>query len=304
MLDVCLLGTGGTMPMKNRWLSSAIFRFNGKCILTDCGEGTQIALKEAGFTFKPIDVICITHFHADHISGLPGFLLSMGNEGRIDPVLIIAPKGTRKIIKSLCIIAPGLPFDIEIFEVEQADETFYFDGYSITAFKVKHAVDCYGYRIDIERKGKFDVEKAKKNNVPLIVWGMLQKEDEVDYDGKIYKSDMVLGPQRKGIRVVFCTDTRPCENIYFNTQNSDLAILEGMYGSSDKDERAKEAMHMTFSESAHIAAESGCKELWLTHFSPSLQNPQDYADEAKTVFDNVTVGFDSMFKTVYFDENN
>ena len=101
MLDVCLLGTGGTMPLKNRWLSSAIFRYNGHCILMDCGEGTQVALKSAGFTFKPIDVICLTHFHADHVSGIPGMLLSMGNEGRTESVLIIGPKGTAKIIASL-----------------------------------------------------------------------------------------------------------------------------------------------------------------------------------------------------------
>ena len=129
MLDVCLLGTGGTMPLKNRWLSSAIFRYNGRCILADCGEGTQIALKTALFTFKPIDVICLTHFHADHVSGLPGMLLSMGNEGRTEPVLIIGPRGTRKVVSSLRIIAPGLPFEIEIaekphsYEIERSNES-------------------------------------------------------------------------------------------------------------------------------------------------------------------------------------
>lgn len=303
MLDVCLLGTGGTMPLKNRWLSSALFRFNGKCILVDCGEGTQIALKSAGFTFKPIDVICITHFHADHISGLPGLLLSMGNEGRYEPVLIIAPKGGRKIINSLRVIAPGLPFDIEIAEIDNIDESYFFDGYTLTAFRVNHAVECYGYRIDIPRAGKFDKEKAVANGVPLRVWGQLQKDDCVEYEGRVYTSDMVLGMPRKGIRVTFCTDTRPCESIAHNSQESDLLILEGMYGSDDKAERAKEAMHMTYSEAANIAVEANTKELWLTHFSPSLPNPEEFLNEASMIFENTVIGYDSMKKTIYFEND-
>ncbi|MBE7050940.1 MAG: ribonuclease Z [Ruminococcaceae bacterium] len=300
MLDVCLLGTGGTMPLKNRWLSSALFRYNGSCILMDCGEGTQIALKSAAFTFKPIDVICITHFHADHISGLPGMLLSMGNEGRTAPVLIIGPKGTRKVVSSLRIIAPGLPFEVEIAEIENNEETYYFDGYTITAFKVRHAVDCYGYRIDIARAGKFDVEKAKLNNVPLKAWGMLQKEDEVEVDGKKYTSNMVLGNPRKGISVVFSTDTRPCELLKNNCSNADLLILEGMYGSDEKDSKAREAMHMTFSEAATIAADSGASRLWLTHFSPSMPNPEDFEAEARAIFEHTEIGYDSKCDTLRF----
>lgn len=300
MLDVCLLGTGGTMPLKNRWLSSALFRFNGHCILADCGEGTQIALKCAGFTFKPIDVICLTHFHADHVSGLPGMLLSMGNEGRFDPVLIIGPRGTRKIVSALRIIAPGLPFDIEIAEVENHEETFYFDGYTVTAFRVKHAVECLGYRIDIPRAGKFDAEKANSNNVPMKLWGTLQKEPEAEYEGRIYTSDMVLGPQRKGIRAVFCTDTRPTESIEYNCTDADLAILEGMYGSDDKESRAKEAMHMTFAEAANIAKRANVGRLWLTHFSPSMPNPEDYLDDAISVFENTETGFDGKKDCIRF----
>ena len=228
MLDVCLLGTGGTMPLKNRWLSSAVFRYNGHIVLADCGEGTQIAFKSASFLFKSIDVICLTHFHADHVSGIPGMLLSMGNEGRIEPLLIIGPKGTRKVISSLRVIAPELPFDIEISEIENDEETYVFDGFEITAFKVKHQVECYGYRIDVPRVGKFDVDKANANSVPVKVWGMLQKEETVVFEGKKYTSDMVLGDSRKGIRTVFCTDTRPCESLERNCLDADLAILEGM----------------------------------------------------------------------------
>ena len=302
MLDVCLLGTGGTMPLKNRWLSSAIFRYNGHCILMDCGEGTQVALKSAGFTFKPIDVICLTHFHADHVSGIPGMLLSMGNEGRTESVLIIGPKGTAKVIANLRVIAPQLPFEVEVSEIENFDETYWFDGFNITAFKVRHSIECYGYRIDIPRVGKFDTEKANKNNVPMAIWGNLQKNSEVEFDGKIYTSDMVLGKDRQGIRTVFCTDTRPCEQIEFYSENADLLILEGMYGSDEKDDSAKTKMHMTFAESAQIAKDANAEALWLTHYSPSMPDPESYIDEAKSVFENSELGFDGKFETIRFKD--
>lgn len=302
MVDVSLLGTGGTMPLKSRWLSSAIVRYNGHSILFDCGEGTQIALKCAGFTFKPIDVICLTHFHADHVSGLPGLLLSMGNEGREAPLLIIGPKGLHKVVSSLRVIAPGLPFDIELAELTDTDDSFYFDGFNISAFKVKHAVPCYGYCIDIPRAGKFDIEKAKANNVPLKAWGMLQKEDSVLYDGIEYTSDMVLGPRRKGIKIVYSTDTRPCDNLRENLRGADLAVLEGMYGSGDKMGDAQEKMHMTFSEAAELASDAGVGSLWLTHYSPSMPNPEEYLPEAKEHFAHTILGYDGIKTTINFSE--
>lgn len=302
MLDVALLGTGGTMPLKSRWLSSALMRYNGKCILFDCGEGTQIALKCAGFTFKPIDVLCLTHFHADHVSGLPGLLLSMGNEGKIDPLLIIGPKGIDKVVSSLRVIAPGLPFDVETAEIRCDDETFYFDGFKITGFKVKHRVDCYGYRLEIPRPGKFDVEKAKKNNVPLKVWGMLQKEDKVKYEGTTYTQDMVLGPSREGINVVYSTDTRPTDSLSHFLRDADLAILEGMYGSEEKETHAKVKLHMTFVEAAELAWKTNVKKLWLTHFSPSMPSPEMYLEEAISIFENTEIGFDGKTETIRFKD--
>lgn len=302
MVDVSLLGTGGTMPLKSRWLASSIMRYNGHSILFDCGEGTQIALKHAGFTFKQIDVLCLTHFHADHVSGLPGLLLTMGNEGKTDPLLIIGPKGVHKVVSSLTIIAPGLPFNIDTAEVTAEDETFYFDEYTITAFKVKHAVNCYGYTLNVDRAGKFDVEKAKANNVPLKLWGMLQKEEFVESEGKTYTQDMVLGPKRKGIKIVYSTDTRPTQNLEYFSRDADLAILEGMYGAEDKDSHAKQKMHMTFSEAATVAKNSNVNKLWLTHFSPSMPEPQQYLQEAKDIFNNTEVGFDGKTETIKFCE--
>ena len=113
MLDVCLLGTGGMMPLPYRWLTSLLVRYNGSSLLIDCGEGTQIAIKEKGWSFKPIDVICFTHYHGDHISGLPGLLLTMGNADRTEPLTLIGPKGLERVVNSLRVIAPELPFQIK-----------------------------------------------------------------------------------------------------------------------------------------------------------------------------------------------
>ena len=122
MLDVCLLGTGGMMPLPGRRLTALMTRYNGSSLLIDCGEGTQVAIKEKGWTFKPIDAICFTHYHADHISGLPGLLLTMGNTDRREPLTMIGPKGLERVVNSLRVICPELPFPIVFHEVTAPEE--------------------------------------------------------------------------------------------------------------------------------------------------------------------------------------
>ena len=122
MLDICLLGTGGMMPLPYRWLTSMMARCNGSSLLIDCGEGTQIAPPEKGWSPRPIDVICFTHYHADHISGLPGLLLTMGNAERTEPLLMIGPKGLERVVTALRSIAPELPFPIVFSELTEARE--------------------------------------------------------------------------------------------------------------------------------------------------------------------------------------
>ena len=301
MLDVCLLGTGGTMPLKNRWLTSAIFRHSGKSLLIDCGEGTQIAMKLSGFTFKPLGILCITHFHADHLSGLPGMLLSMGNEGRKEPLTIIGPRGIERVVNALRIIAPGLPFEIKFIEIDESEKTIELDGFVITAFHVRHTVECLGYKLELKRAGKFDVEKANKNKVPKKLWSILQKNEAVELDGVIYTQDMVLGKERNGIKVVYATDTRPMPSIVKNASEADLLICEGMYGDPTKIDRAKETCHMLFSEAAEAAKAARVKRLWLTHYSPSLEEPLDYIDEAIKIFPETTACHDGEKVTINFE---
>lgn len=302
MLDICLLGTGGMMPLPRRWLTALMARYNGSSILIDCGEGTQIAIKEKGWSFKPIDVICFTHFHGDHISGLPGLLLTMGNAERNEPLTLIGPKGLERVVNALRVIAPELPFELRFLEITNSEETFEMNGYRIRAFRVNHNVVCYGYSIEIDRAGRFDVTRAKEKEIPMPYWSRLQKGETIEADGKIYTPDMVLGEPRKGIKLTYCTDTRPVKAISDNAAGSDLFICEGMYGEPGKEQKAVEHKHMTFTEAANLAKEAGVKELWLTHYSPSLIHPEEFMGDVQKIFPNAYPGKDCKSVELDFDE--
>ncbi len=302
MLDICLLGTGGMMPLPYRWLTSLMARYNGKSILIDCGEGTQIAMKEKGWSPKPIDVICFTHFHADHISGLPGILLTMGNAERTEPLLLIGPKGLTRVVNSLRVIAPELPFEIVCREITEQEQVFSFGGFRIEAYRVNHNVVCYGYSIVIDRIGKFDVEKAQALNIPRNYWNLLQKGEIIEADGHTFTPDMVLGAARKGLKVTYCTDTRPTESIVKHASGADLFICEGMYGEPEKQQKAKEYKHMTFYEAADMAKRAGARELWLTHYSPSLMRPEDYMREVRKIFPNAVAARDGRSVDLLFQD--
>lgn len=301
MIDVCLLGTGGMMPLPYRALTSLMVRYNGMNVLIDCGEGTQVSIKQQGWTFKPIDVICFTHFHADHISGLPGLLLTLGNAERTEPLTIIGPKRLEKIVNALRMIAPELPFPIHFIELNQEEESYTFKGLRINAFRVNHNITCYGYSIELDRAGKFDVEKAKNQGIPMEFWSRLQNGEIIADDGKVYTPEMVLGEERKGIKLTYCTDTRPTEGIVRNAEGADLFICEGMYAEKNKETKAKEYKHMTFNEAAQMAKEANVKEMWLTHYSPSLVRPQDYEKEVRKIFSNTIVAKDRRTTTLLFE---
>lgn len=303
MLDICLLGTGGMMPLPYRWLTSLMARYNGKSILIDCGEGTQIAMKEKGWSPKPIDIICFTHYHADHVSGLPGMLLTMGNAERTEPLLIIGPKGLTRVVSALRVIAPELPFEIACVEITENEQTFQFDGFRIEAFRVNHNVICYGYSIVVERTGKFQLEKAQNLGIEKKYWSRLQKGETIETPEGVITPDMVLGEKRKGLKVTYCTDTRPTEGIVKNAEGADLFICEGMYGETDKQEKAKEHKHMTFYEAAKLAKAACVEELWLTHFSPSLTYAEEYMPATRKIFPKAVAGKDGKSVELKFEED-
>ncbi|GFI62448.1 ribonuclease BN [Clostridiales bacterium] len=300
MIDVALLGTGGMMPMPDRFLSSMLLRINGRLIMTDCGEGTQVTLKMLGWGFKAIDTICFTHFHADHISGLPGMLLTIGNAGRTEPVKLIGPKGLERVVEGLRLIFPELPFKIEYIEIEDFTKIYDFGDFTLKANEGDHRIKCISYRFDIARRGKFSIEKATALGLPVKLWSELQKGITVEYNGNTYTSNMVLGNNRKGLSISFCTDTRPVDSLVEFIKDSDLFVCEGMYGENEKIAKAVEYKHMLFSEAAKLAKLGNVGELWLTHLSPSMSEPEQFIDNAQSIFRNTKVGYDRMTTTLNF----
>lgn len=303
MLDVCLLGCGGSMPIPGRNLTAMIVSYQGRKLLIDCGEGTQVSLKILGWKIRNIDVILFTHFHADHIAGLPGLLLTIANSGRLEPITIIGPYGLIKIVMGLKVIAPVLPYSIELIELHGKEKYFQKIGYfNINILSVDHGIPCFSYSIDVQRNRKFDREKALKNKVPLIFWSKLQKGEEIKQGDKLYTPDMVLGHGRRGLKISYCTDSRPSRELVEFVKESDIFICEGMYGDDEKKHKAISYKHMIFSEAAVIAKEAEVEELWLTHFSPSMIEPQAYIENAKNIFKNTIIGQDRYVKSINFKE--
>ena len=313
MVDIAMLGTGGGMPMVERYLSAALINFKGRKILIDSGEGTQVSMRILGWGFKSIDVICITHSHGDHIVGLPGLLGTIGNSGREEPIIILGPKGIKDVIKGLRVICPYLPYELIIIQnphniklsVDKNRMNFEdrFEGdIIINSLELDHSASCIGYNFIINRRPKFDVNKAEVNNVPRKLWSTLQKVESVKEDNIIYTKDMVLGDIRKGIKISYITDSRPIKEIINFISRSDLFICEGTYGNNEDMEKAIKNKHMTFSEAANLAKEGMVKELLLTHFSPSLIEPEMYLINATSIFYNTVVAYDRIIKTIKFTD--
>jgi ribonuclease Z len=294
-----LIGTGGMIPTPNRFLSSCLIEYNGKSLLIDCGEGTQISISKGKIKVKRIEAILITHCHADHVTGLPGLLLTIGNSMRTEPLYIIIPRGFKALINSLLIVCGYLPYEVRIVEIsEEKNQQFEFIGLNITSFPLKHHISCLGYTFELLLRPHFLPERAKKLNIPLSLWKNLSNGENVNYENFTYTPHMVLGKNRKPIKISYATDTRPVKCINKAVENSNLFICEGMYGDDDQYENALEKMHMLFSESAQIAKNSSVKELWLTHFSPSLKNPEEFLEQTKKIFPNTVIGYDLMSKKI------
>jgi len=297
MIDVCLLGTGGMMPLPDRALTALYVRYDGPALLIDCGEGTQTAVRKADMRFKCIDAVFITHFHADHMSGLPGLLLTMGNEGRTEPLKMYGPVGLEATVNALRAIVPELPFEIEFIELDAGVEhQIECIGLKVNAFPADHGMPCIGYHAVLERKGRFDARKAREKGIPVKLWSRLQKGETVDG----FTPDDVLGAPRRGLSLLYCTDSRPVPGIERYGREADLLILEGMFGEAEKQERAGISRHMMMQEAAQMAARANASELWLTHFSPATPTPGIFEEELKAIFEHTVIGSDGLTKTLTF----
>jgi ribonuclease Z len=298
MLDVCLPGTSGMIPLPERWLSCCWIECQGKALLIDCGEGTQIALKEAGCKISRLELLLITHFHADHIAGLPGFLLTLGNHGKKTPLTIIGPRGLKTVVSALMIIAPALPYQVELIEIN--GEGYLEDEDLVMAYlPLEHAIPCFGYRVSLTRKPVFNPQKAEQLGVPKQLYKTLHAGKKVRLDdGRRIEPEMVLDGAREPISVCYITDSVPIDTMVEFARGADLLICEGMYGDEDMHDKMEEKGHMVFSDSARIALKAGVKALWLTHFSPAMKDPEAYIESAAAIFPNTTVGYDGMKTTL------
>lgn len=301
MLEFCTLGTGGTLPIPERALSALYVRVNGRGLLIDCGEGTQVGIRRLGWGFRCLDGMLLTHYHGDHCTGIAGLLLSLEKAGRDEPFHIWGPRGLKRVIEGLCVIVPPLSYAVLLHELPPEGGDAEIIGLKIRAFPVDHGgIPCFGYRMTLERKAVFDPEKAKALGVPVQEWKRLQEGETVRVGLKRIRPEDVTGGARKGITLVFSTDTRPCETLDRYAKDADLLILEGMYGAEDKRPQALKNHHMLFSEAAETAGRAEAGGLLLTHFSTSMENPAEYLPAARAIFEKTWAAEDGMTVTMRY----
>lgn len=290
MINVTLLGTAALMPLPDRALSAATMSFDGHTILFDCGEGTQTAARKCGVSLMKVELIALTHYHGDHINGIPGLLQSMGCFGRTEPLTITGPSGLRQIMKSVLEMTGPQPYEIKL--VEFLKEGMKLDGWAnevlLSSFETNHRVTSIGYKLEIKRPGKFNKEEAEKLAIPQSYWGKLQHGETIDG----FTPQMVLGQERKGIKVIFTGDTMPCDEIIENAKDADLMICDATYG--EDEELAKKNFHCSFSQAEEMADKANVKRMWLTHYSQVNDDPENYPHKYECGYDgkNIVLEFE------------
>ncbi len=291
MIDLCTLGTGGALPLPDRALSSLYVRVNGRALLIDCGEGTQVGIRRLGWGFRCLDGLLITHYHGDHCGGLPGLLLSLDKAGRSEPFHIYGPAGLRRVSEGLRVIAPVVSYPVVLHEIAPGD-----------AFALRHGIPCLGYRLRLLRQPAFDPVKARALGVPLPLWKRLQSGETVQAEGRAIRPADVQGAPRHGLTLLYATDTRPTESIVRLGEGADLMILEGMYGDEAKRPQALKNHHMLFAEAAALAREARAKALLLTHFSNCVDDPEAFLPQAQAVFPETRCAHDGLTLTLRYPE--
>jgi len=302
MLEVCLLGCGGMLPLPKRFLTSLLVRHNGKLVLIDCGESTQVALHLCGWSVKQIDHILITHFHGDHVVGLPGLLMTMGNNGRTEPVHIWGNPGLQHILDGLLVVCPQLPFTVVCHDITETDYRFCAGELQVQALPVTHRVPCVAYCLTLARAGKFDAARAKAQQIPLAYWGALQHGETITDGNRVYRPEDVLGAPRRGLKLTYATDCRPSADIVALAMNSDLFVAEGLYGDPAKQPGAAEKGHMVYTEAAEMARDAHVEALWLTHYSPAMLEPEEFLPLAQEIFANTRCGDNLTYATLRFQD--
>ena len=290
-MNLCLIGTSGTIPLPQRHLSSMVLKHEQHLILFDCGEGTQVALSKNHINLADISVVCLTHLHADHVLGFPGLIATMSNLDRTKPLTVIGPPGTRKLLNSLCAALVTIPFKIVYYEMAEPSAEFNFGNYKLTAFQLDHSIVCYGYVFESIRPCYFDTEKVD-GVLPKVFWSPLQDGQMIKTENGIYTRNSLFGEDRSGIKITYATDSRPTNSIIEFGRGSDLMILEGMYPDNSYINLATENKHMLFTEAAQCAKDAEVSDVWLTHYSRVVSQPEEHLARAREIFPYVSAGYD------------
>lgn len=308
MIDITLLGTSALIPLPDRALTAAQLVCGGHSILFDCGEGTQSAARKAGVSLMKTDIIALTHFHGDHIFGLPGLLQTMNSMGRLEPLYILGPAGLKKELAPLVELVGWLAYELRLVELDQEGVELntltsgWPNGAKLASFPTEHRVTSQGYVFTLPRAGKFLPEKAKALGVPNNQWRFLQKGEPVVLEGRTILPEQVMGSPRRGLKVVFSGDTAKCDALIQAAQQADLLICEATYGENDQAQLALDHGHMNFAHAGQTAAEADARQLWLAHYSQMIEDPQQYLENAQAHFPNTLCGEDGMHCTLTFAE--
>ncbi len=301
-LDVVFLGTAGSMPTAQRAPAALLVRRGGDRLLFDCAEGTQRQLLRSSVGLVELGEIFVTHFHADHILGLPGLFKTFSLRGRERPLEVHGPRGLVDLLGSLKRVVGKLSYEVRVVEVEPGD-VLERDGYRLAAFAVSHGVPAVGWSlIEATRPGRFDVEAADGLGVPSgPARGALQRGESVTLpDGRTIGADQVLGPPRPGRKIVITGDTAPSETIVEAAWGADVLVTEATF-SEEEHERAEETMHQTAAQAAGIAQRANVGLLALTHLSNRYFGPE-IAGEAREIFADTVVPKDFDIVEVPFVE--
>ena len=252
----------------------------------------------------------ISHYHGDHIFGLPGLLQTLGCQGRERPLTLYGPEGLGEVWPALRTLAGPLPYPVRAVQLDTdpIDLTTLSSGWpagaQLTPFRTRHRVPSRGYRLDLPRAGRFDPAKARTLNVPVPAWKLLQRGQSIPLEsGAVVAPVDVLGPARRGLRFVFSGDTAPCPALEQAAQGADLLLCDATYALPEQQEQAAQWGHSTFGQSAALAAKAGVKRLWLVHYSPMITDPEEQLAQAQSIFPAAECGFDGKRITLHYEEN-
>jgi len=285
-LRIIFLGTGGSWPTVKRNVSSIAVKRGSEILLFDCGEGTQRQFQQSNLSYMQISKIFITHFHGDHFLGIPGLIQTMQLNDRDKPLHIYGPKGMVELTNQLLTLGYFRPsYKIIAHDIADGVE-IKFDDYSISALKVSHNVPALAYSVkEYQRAGKFNKSKALKIGIPEgPLFSKLQKGQTIMLpNGEKITPDMILGPSRKGRKIVVSGDTKPCDQIIGFSEEADILIHEATFDSRLQD-IAKDYGHTTAAQAAEIAKKARVEKLFLVHISPRYLDYHVIENEARSVF--------------------